>query len=339
MELNMVGIDLAKESFQVHGVDRTGKVVLKRTLKRKQVVEYFVNLPKTTVCMEACGGSNYWARKFKSIGHDVKIVSAQYVKPFVKSQKNDYNDAEAIVEASSRPSMRFVSPKETWQQDIQSLHRIRQRLQSGRTALICQVRSLLLEYGIPIAEGVSEFNKNILLIIEDACNELTPQIRAAVLELYEEYKEVTKRKEKFDKILKDISAENENCKRLMQVPGVGPLTATAFVAAVGDPSHFKNGRQVAAWLGLVPRQHTTGGKAKLLGITKRGDVYLRSLLVHGGRSVAGNASRTKNKSNRDRWIEGKKQKKGTNIVAVAIANHNARVMWSMLRTGENFKSA
>lgn len=337
--ISMVGIDLAKESFQIHGVDEHGKAILRKSLKRRQMLEFFATLPITTICMEACGGSNYWARKFSQMGHEVRIISAQYVKPFVKSQKNDRNDAEAIVEAASRPSMRFVSPKQVWQQDIQNLHRIRQRLQGAKTALINQTRSLLLEYGIVIKEGVTHFKKQIPLIIENPDNELTHHTRSLIKDLYDEYLALEERKSRYDAQLEELSESNEVCKRLMQVPGVGPLTSTAFVAAVGDPRNFKNGRQCAAWLGLVPRQSSTGGKTRLLGITKRGDAYLRSLLVHGARAVASSAKLRKSKSHRHDWIINLTEKKGINRVAVAIANHNVRVLWAMLKSGENYRAA
>jgi transposase len=338
VELKIIGIDLAKESFQLHGVDSKGKAVLKKTLKRKDFLPFFANLTCATIYIEACGGSNYWARKLIQLGHQVRVISAQYVKPFLKNQKNDANDAEAIVEAGSRPAMQFVSHKEIWQQDIQSLHRIRQRLQDSKVALINQARSLLLEYGLDIPQSVTQFRKNVPIILEDASNELTDLMRATVWDLYEEYLLIEKRKEKYDVELEKISKTNEVCKRLQAVPGIGPLTATAFVASVGDPSHFKNGRQTAAWLGLVPRQHSTGGKTRLFGITKRGDVYLRSLLVHGGRSVVSNIKRMKVKNTRQEWIEKMLDKKGVNTTAIAIANHNVRVMWAMMTSGANYKA-
>lgn len=338
MELKIIGIDLAKESFQVHGVDSKGKAVLKKTLRRKDFLPFFANISCVTIYLEACGGSNYWARKMIQLGHQVRIISAQYVKPFLKNQKNDANDAEAIVEAGSRPAMQFVSHKEIWQQDIQSLHRIRQRLQDSKVALINQARCLLLEYGLDIPQGVAQFRKNIPIILEDATNELTDLMRTTVWDLYEEYLLIEKRKEKYDVELEKISKTNEICKRLQQVPGIGPLTSTAFVASVGDPSHFKNGRQTAAWLGLVPKQHSTGGKTRLFGITKRGDVYLRSLLVHGGRAVVSNIKRMKVKNTRQEWIEKMLDKKGVNTTAIAIANHNVRVMWAMMISGANYKA-
>lgn len=338
MEFSIIGIDLAKEVFQFHGVDHKGVVLLRKSLKRKDFLVFFSNLKPCVVCMEACGGSNYWARKLIKMGYEVRIISAQYVKPFLKHQKNDANDAEAIVEAASRISMKFVAPKQIWQQDIQSLHRIRQRLQSSKVALSNQIRSLLMEYGIVMPEGTVQFKKQIAVVLEDASNELTEMMRATVLDLYEEYKEIEVRKEKYDQKLEEISKTNEVCKRLCEIPGVGPLTSTAFVASVGDAKNFKNGRQAAAWLGLVPRQHSSGGRARLFGITKRGDVYLRSLLVHGGRAVANNIKRMKIKTKRHEWAEKIMDKKGSNITSIAIANHNVRVMWALMSSGERYKA-
>ena len=337
-KVTMLGIDLAKESFQLHGVDRKGKAILRKSLKRKQLLEFMVQFPSCTVCMEACGGSNYWAQKFLAMGHQVKLIAAQYVKPFVKSQKNDRNDAEAIVEAASRPSMRFVSPKQQWQQDIQTLHRVRQRQQRAKTALACQIRGLLMEYGITIPEGIGHLKKQLPVILEDAENGLSSTLRTLVSDLYEEFVELEVRKAKYDLQLKQISLTHESCKRLQQVPGVGPLTSTAFVASVGDVNVFKNGRQLAAWLGLVPKQCSTGGKTKLLGITKRGDIYLRSLMVHGARAVVTQATLKKDRQDSlSQRIRHLVETRGFNKTAVAIANRNARVMFAMLKKGEDYR--
>lgn len=338
-KINVIGIDLAKEIFHLHAVDEKNQVVWRKKLRRKEMLEFFINLEPVLVVMEACGGSNYWAQKLIKQGHQVKLIAPSFVKPFVKSQKNDRNDAEAIVEASSRPSMRYVSPKEMWQQDIQSVHRVRTRLVRSLVDLMNQARGLLMEYGITIPEGVAQFRKQIPLILEDAGNELSSQMRTLVRDFYEEYLEVLARKKKYDQVLDDIAEQNEDCKRLLSVPGVGPLTSTMFVSAVGDANSFKNGRQVSAWLGLVPRQISTGGKTRLAGITKRGDTHLRSLLVHGARSEILACHNRKIKSDHDTWVLDMVNKKGYNKTAVALANRKSRQMWAMLKNKEEYQVA
>ena len=276
MNINLLGIDIAKNVFQLHGVNEIGKVSLKKRLSRDQLSEFVANLPKCMIVIESCGGSNYWARIFQKSGHTVKLISPQFVKPFVKTNKNDANDAEAITEAASRPSMHFVPIKQVEQQDIQSLHRVRSRLIKNRTALINEIRGLNLEYGITIAQGATKVKKILASIISDEKNELTLSSRELMQNLYEELVEIEMRLKKLGIKVKMICKENDSCRRILQIPGVGELTATAFVAAVNDPNEFKNGRHMSAWLGLVPRQASSGNKQVLLGISKRGDKYLRS---------------------------------------------------------------
>jgi len=244
------------------------------------------NLAACAVAMEACGSANYWARLFRSYGHEVKLIAPQFVKPCVKSNKNDTADAEAICEAAQRPNMRFVSIREVEQQDLQSLHRMRSMAVSGRTALINQIRGLLQEYGIEIAKGSGQLFTQLPLILEEADNGLSPLFRELLSDLYEELTHLDKRVNRYDKKIAYISQQDKDAKRLQTIPGVGPIIATALVAAIGKSvANFKNGRELAAWLGLVPRQHSTGGRNQLLGISKRGDSYLRNLLIHGARSV------------------------------------------------------
>lgn len=338
-DIKLIGLDLAKEIFQVHGINDRGEAILKKQLKRNEMLEFFINLKPLIVAMEACGGSNYWARKLKEMGHEPRLISAQYVKPFVKSQKNDKNDAEAIAEAASRPSMRYVKPKEIWQQDIQALHRVRNRLVTDLTALMNQVRGIMLEYGLTMPIGASAFTKQIPEILENGDNELTSNMREVLRDLYEEYYELLARKNSYDKRISNIVTENQDCKRLLKIPGIGPLTSTMFVAALGDPSSFKNGREVSAWLGLVPRQISSGGKTKLLGITKRGDVHLRSLLVHGARSHILSCHKKKIKSANEEKILKLVEQKGYNKTAVAIANKNARMMWAIVKNKDEYKIA
>ena len=335
--LKVLGIDLAKQSFQLHGVDADGHVVLKMKLTRNKLVEYIAQLPPCLVGMEACGGSHHWVRVFTQFGHTVRLMAPQFVKPFVKSNKNDAVDAEAICEAVQRPSMRFVPSKGLEQQDMQSLHRIRSQAVSRRTALANQIRGLLMEYGVVIPKGISYVRKNIPLVLEDGDNELTFLFREMLSELYEEMVHLDERIQKFEKKLETLCAQNEDCQRLLTIPGIGLLTATALVAAIGNIHAFKNGRELAAWLGLVPRQHSTGGKPTLLGISQRGDSYLRTLLIHGGRTVVRVADKYQDK--RNQWISELDKRRGKNISAVAVANKNARIAWALLSNKTTFKAS
>ena len=336
-ELKVLGIDLAKQSFQLHGVDDQGHVVLRKKLNRNQLLAFIANLPTCLIGIEACGGAHYWVREFTKLGHEVRMIASQFVKPYVKSNKNDAVDAEAICEAVQRPNMRFVPTKSIGQQDIQSLHRIRSQLVARRTAQANQVRGLLLEYGVVIPKGISFVRKALPCILEDGENGLSPLFRELLNEMYEEFVHLDKRIKSTEQKLEVLSAQNEDCQRLLTIPGIGLLTATALIAAIGDISVFKNGRELAAWLGLVPRQHSTGGKQNLLGISKRGDTYLRTLLIHGGRSTVRVAHKKQDK--RSRWIGELKQRRGENISNVAVANKNARVAWAVLTHKVNYKAA
>jgi transposase len=329
------GIDLAKHVFQIHGVDARGKVVVKKRLTRAEVVRFMAKMTPCLVGMEVCGGANYWSRKFQSFGHQVRLMSPQFVKPYVKSNKNDCNDAEAICEAVSRPTMRFVMPKSIPQQDLQSLHRIRQRLIQTRTALTNQIRGLLGEYGITIPQQITQVRRRLPAILDDTTNDLTALGRGMLGDLYSELAALDERIARVDGRLKQSFAESDLCQRLAQVEGVGPMIATAMAAAVSDPTAFKNGRQLAAWLGLVPRQQSSGGKQVLLGISKRGDRYLRSLLIHGARAVVSRAA-TKTDA-RSRWIAEKQRLRGTNRTCVAVANKNARILWALMAKHETYQ--
>jgi transposase len=336
-ELKVLGIDLAKQSFQLHGVDEHGHVVLRKKLSRSQLRAFVANLPPCLIGLEACGGAHYWVRELTKLGHNVRMIAPQFVKPYVKSNKNDAVDAEAICEAVQRPSMRFVPSKCIEQQDMQSLHRIRSQLVARRTAQTNQVRGLLLEYGLIIPVGINHVRKALPSILEDADNALSGLFRELLNELYEEMVHLDKRIQTLEQKLVTLSVHNEDCKRLLTIPGIGLLTATALIAAIADISVFKNGRELAAWLGLVPKQHSTGGKQTLLGISKRGDSYLRTLLIHGGRSVVRVAHKHQDK--RNRWIGDIKQRRGENISNVAVANKNARIVWALLTRKENYKAA
>ena len=335
--ITVMGIDLAKNIFHIHAVGKHGKPVLRKKLRRNEVMGCLSNIAPCLVGVEACGGSNYWVRKIEELGHTVKMMPPQYVKPYVKTNKNDLNDAEAICEAVQRPNMHFVPKKSVDQQDIQMTHRIRQRMITARTALVNEARGLLAEYGIIMGKGIGQFSKSIVEIIDDEKNGLTPFGRRRMSGLWEELSDMQKRIASLDDEVASIYKNSDVCKRLGKVPGVGPITATAMVAAVSDAGVFKNGRQMSAWIGLVPKQHSTGGKSRLLGISKRGDVYLRTLLIHGGRSVVLAA---KNKTDKySQWVTQKAMTRGKNKAAVAVANKNARILWKLLSSGECYKAA
>jgi transposase len=334
MNINLLGIDIAKNVFQLHGADSSGKRVLKKRIPRNELTEYVVNIPQCTIVMESCGGANYWARVFQKMGHQVKLISPQFVKPFVKTNKNDANDAEAIVEAASRASMHFVPIKQVEQQDIQSVHRVRSRLIKNRTALINEIRGLNLEYGIAIPLGALKVKGALRLIIDDESNELTVSSRVLMQDLYDELIDVEERLKKVDKKIKLICKNSNPCQRILNIPGIGELTATAIVAAVPNANEFKNGRHMSAWLGLVPRQSSSGNKQVLLGISKRGDRYLRTLLIHGARAALCLCKKTDSKYGE--WLNRKKASLSLNKAAVALANKNVRIIWSLLKTGEEF---
>ena len=334
--LAVLGVDIAKQSFQLHGVDCNGVTVLRKTLNRKKLCSFIAKLPVCTIGIEACGGANHWARVFQGFGHTVHMMAPQFVKPYVKSNKSDAADAEAICEAVQRPTMRFVPAKSVAQQDLQSLHRIRSQAVARRTAQANQIRGLLMEYGLVIPQGIVYIRKSIPAMLEDGENELTAMFRELLSDLYDEMVHLDERIKTLENKLKALCSQNEDCQRLLTIPGVGLLSATALVAAIGDINAFKNGRELAAWLGLVPRQHSTGGKSTLLGISKRGDTYLRTLLIHGGRTVVRVAD--KHRDQRSQWISQLDARRGKNISAVAVANKNARVAWALLSQGTTYQT-
>ena len=284
--------------------------------------------------MEACGSAHYWARELEKMGHTVKLMAPQFVKPYVKSNKNDANDAEAICEAVARPTMRFVAIKTIEQQDIQAVHRIRSELVQQRTAKGNQIRGLLSEYGLVMGQRIEVLRKALPLLLEDAENGLTIDFRTLLEGLQQDLITLDERVDEMDKKIRLLASSNEDAKRLQQIPGIGPITATALICAIGDGKQFKRGRDLAAWLGLTPRQHSSGGKDRLLGISKRGDAYLRTLLIHGARSVlrvAGNKE-----DPRSRWIQSLCGRRNKNIAAVALANKNARIVWALLTKKTDF---
>ena len=335
-KITTLGIDLAKSIFQLHGADLNGKTVLQKRLTRVKLIEFVSNLSPCTIGIEACTGAHYWARLFQSYGHTVKMMAPQFVKPYVQSNKNDRNDAAAIAEAATRPRMKFVPIKTTEQQDILLLHRARQLAIKQRTAQANQIRGLLAEYGIIFPKNMVHF-KTLpeRLDVEVEKGQLSERTKHVFEKLYGQLQVFSKEIADYDNAIEQVARQDARCHMLMDIEGVGVLTATAIVASVGDASVFKNGREMAAWLGLVPKQHSSGNKIRLGGITKRGDRYLRMLLVHGGRSVVKVCD---NKSDRkNRWLKKKKHEKGYNVAAVALANKNARIIWAMLTTGESYR--
>ncbi len=335
--VTLMAIDIAKNVFQLHGVDDRGNAIIRKRLSRGQLSEYMANLSCCTVVMEACGGANYWARDFQAMGHEVKLISPQFVKPFVKSNKNDRNDARAIAEAASRPDMRFVCIKAIEQQDIQSLHRIREGYINQRTRLMNQIRGLLAEYGLVVKPGEAALRRALPEFIEDADNELTAISRHFCQEIYEDIIALSEKVAQYEKEIKKIFRSNHLCQRIEKIPGIGPITATALIADLRTPHHFKNGRQFAAYLGLVPKQHSSGGRNCLLGISKRGDSYLRKLLIHGARSVVRTLGNKEDKLSCH--LKDLQVRRGFNRTSVALANRNARVIWALLAHDQEYNAA
>lgn len=334
MKLTTIGLDLAKAVFQVHGADERGRAVLKKQLKRAQVSAFFAHLTPCKIGMEACGSAHYWARKLIAMGHEVVLIPPQYVKPFVKRNKNDAADAEAICEAVTRPNMPSVPVKSVEQQAILSLHRARQGFVKARTAQANQIRGLLAEYGFAIPQGIAHIAKRVPEIIEDGENELPGNFRLLIQRLVDHLKELDRQAGELEQEIQLWHKSNPLSQKLAKIPGIGPITATALIATVGDARQFANGRQLAAWLGIVPKQHSTGGKARLLGISKRGDRYLRTLLIHGARAVIRIAER---KADAEAWIKRLLERRHKNVAAVALANKNARIVWALLARDRDYE--
>ena len=336
MKITRVGVDLAKNVFHVHGVDRAEKPVWRCRLSREKWFEAVVEKlePGGEVGMEACAGAHHWAREFESRGYRAKLMAPQFVKPYVKSNKNDHRDAEAVCEAMSRPSMRYVTVKSVLQQDIQAVHRIRAALVRQRTAKGNQIRGLVAEYGLVAPQQLSHLRRAIPRWLEDGENGLSMRVRRLLDGLRGDLVTLEQRIGELDGEIEAIAKDDPVAKRLQQLRGVGPVTATALVATVGNGEQFSKGRQLAVSLGLTPRQHSTGGKERLLGISKRGDPYLRSLLIHGARSVI---HRAKTKDDAlSQWVTGLAARSHPNVAAVALANKTARIAWAMIRHGSDY---
>lgn len=332
--IDVLGIDLGKNLCSLVGFDDAGHVVLRKTIRRNRtLVEIEKNRPRV-VAMEACCGAHFLSAPIKELGCEVRLMSPEYVKPYVKSMKNDLNDAEAIAEAATRPTMRFVTPKSMDQLDMQTLHRVRERLVAERTRLINQTRAILFERNITVPQGACRLANQLPEILEDEANGLSPRMRILLQALHDERVGIEKRIAAYNAEFEQASRSEAPCAKLRTIPGIGALTATAMVAAVGDASAMAKGRDLSAWIGLVPKQNSTGGKSRLGRITKRGNSYLRKMLIHGARSIC--------KHHRDRdtplanWIRGLSSRMAMNKVYVAIANKLARIAWTVLRTGREF---
>lgn len=333
--VKLVAIDLAKNIYQVCGGNGREKIYFNKRLSRKKLDELICQLPlDCMVVMEAGKMAHYWGRKLMLKGYTVKLIAPQFVKPFVKGNKNDNNDVVAIYEAALRPHMRFVSVKTSSQQDIQSIIRARQLSQKHLRALGNQIRAFLAEYGITLPTGVRHIRLDVMSILEDAENGLTDTIRNVIHDLYQQYCTQQEIMEAYDTKIKKLAAYNEDCVRLMKLPGVGSLIATTLISAVGDARHFRNGREMSAWLGLIPKHRASGNRQIIQGISKRGDNYLRTLMIHGARSVLKHADHKTDQ--RSRWISDKKQQLGGPKTAVALANKMTREIWALLRKKDQF---
>jgi transposase len=332
------GIDIGKVRFDVVAQDERGAIIQRAKIRRDTLLAHFAAAPRALIGMEACPGAQWLARKLRELGHDVRTLPAQFVKPYVKSNKNDVRDAEAIAEAVTRPTMRSVEIRTTEQVDLQALHRVRDRMVSSRTRLICQMRAFCVEYGIPLREGAGVFKADLARVLADEDNDLTSRMRTLLASLAEDLRALETRIAEVTREIEALAQQDDRTRRLATIPGIGPLGATALVAAAGDGRQFKKARDLAAWLGLVPRQHSTGGKTTLLGISKRGNAYIRRLLIHGARSCVMHLDRS-----RDRlgvWVDRLRERMHVNKATVALANKIARIAWVVLtRPGALYRRA
>jgi len=335
MQIHTIGVDLGKTVFHLVGLNLRGEVVVRRKCSRSQLLQFTANVQVNLIGMEACAGAHFLGRALREQGHEVRIIPAQYVKPYVKTNKSDFIDAEAIAEAVGRPSMRFVPVKTDDQLDMQSLHRVRERWVIRRTAVINQIRGLLLERGITLRQGRRHLEAALPGILEDATARLSGALRMLISQLKHELEELANFIGEADGTMERTSRENESCRRLLAVPGIGPVTATALIAAIGNGAAFRRGREFSAWVGIVPRESSTGGKQKLLGISKRGNPYLRKLFIQGARAVM--LRGTKQSVDLRTWIENIALRKHHNVVAVALANKMARIAWVVLARGEAYR--
>lgn len=337
MEIRSAGIDLGKTTFHLVALGVRGQVLVRKKFSQKQLLVFTANMPTTLIGLEACSGAHFLGRALRQQGHEVRLIPAQFVKPFVKSNKNDFLDAEAIAEAVDRKNMRFVPIKTDDQLDLQALHRVRDRLVSRRTAVINQLRAFLLERGIVFRKGAARLRKQMPETLENANLTLSLRMRNLLYLLWQEWKALDLQVEDLSTEMETLAASDPMCQRLLPIPGVGSLVATAIVAAIGNGAAFRKGREFAAWLGLVPKQHSTGGKARLLGISKRGNPYLRKMLIHGARCVVMRLKRER--APFGAWMNGLEARAPRNVLIVATANKLARIIWAVLSSGENYRAA
>lgn len=335
MAIVTIGIDLGKNVCSLAGLDGDGRVVLRKRMQRIKLTSFLTTLPPATVAMEACCGAHHVGQQAAAAGHQVRLMSPEYVRPYVKAQKNDDRDAEAIAEAATRPTMRFVPPKSTAQLETQTLHRTRTRLVAARTALINQLRAILLEHGIVVARRKAQLVRRLPEILAESG--LSPRLRLLLEDLRGEWRGLDERITQFDREILNSVREDDASRRLMQIPGIGPLTASALAAALGKAEHFRRGRDVAAWLGLVPKQKTTGGKPTLLGISKRGNIYLRCLIIHGARAIMSRLAQQQTVLGR--WLNRLLARRHPNVVVVALAAKLARIAYAVLAHGKQFQAA
>jgi transposase len=336
MEIRSVGIDLGKTTFHLVALGDNGKLLIKKKFSQKQLIVFTANMPTSLIGMEACSGAHFLGRTLREQGHDVKLIPAQFVKPFVKSNKNDFIDAEAIAEAVTRENMRFVPIKTDDQLDLQALHRVRDRLIARRTSVINQLRAFLLERGLVFAKSPAKLRECIPETLEDADKKISPRMRNLLALLWEEWKDLDQQLEDMNHEVERIASSDPACQRLRQIPGIGPLVATAIVAAIGNGAAFRKGRDFAAWTGLVPKQHSTGGKTKLAGISKRGNRYLRRILIHGARSVVFRSKRERIAMGE--WMNTLEARASRNVLIVAMANKLARIAWAVLSSGQDYRA-
>lgn len=336
MKIHTIGIDLGKTNFHLVGLNERGEVVVRKRFSRAQLLRFTANRKVHLIGMEACGGAHFLGRALQEQGHEVRLIPAQYVKPYVKTNKNDYIDAEAIAEAVGRPTMRFVPIKSDDQLDLQSLHRVRERWVTRRTAVINQIRGLLLERGITVRKGRRYIDEALPGILEEADAKLSGTLRLLLAQLKLELDQLALRLEEAEALIEQTVQESEACQRLDAIPGIGSVTATAVVAAIGNGAAFRKGRDFSAWIGIVPREHSTGGKQKLLGISKRGNRYLRKLFVQCARAVL--QQKSKQTPGLKAWLEKLTSRTHRHAAAVALANKLARMAWAVLATGEAYRA-
>ncbi len=340
MELSIVGIDLAKRSFQFHGADTKGHLLIKKRLSRAHLPEFLAQLPKTTIATEACASAHYWGRLCRDLGHEVRLVPPQYARAYVKTHKNDPADAAAIVEAAGRRTMRFVPLKSEEQQSIQALHRVRDRLKRDRTALGNEIRGLLGEFGMVFPVTLSRLRRELDSLLMDPSSRLPTMMVDLLQGLRRDLTYLDRRIVDIETAIKALNRQSDACRRLMTIPGIGDLNASAFAAAIGRGDQFRCGRDLACWLGLVPKQHSSGNRERLLGISKRGDSYLRRILIHGARAHVSRVMHRKEhpRNQLEKWIVRLLERKHLNTVVVAVANKLARIIWAVLYRQTTFVS-